>query len=358
MGSLNGRGRCLTRAVPASMLSGRMGTFGFQWHLTDRCNLRCRHCYQHGHSPRSERGLDDLRRMADRIFAALPGRRVSVNLTGGEPLVLPHLFDLIDHLTTFPNLEEVNLITNGTKVSERIVAELGDRPAIGTVKVSLEGADAATNDTIRGRGNLERVRRNLGALGATGKPVVLMVTLALYNLGQIEAMVGLARELGLAGVIFERFIPLGRGRELAAQVLSAREWGEASARIARAAGAEVEAGDLLAYRAFWLVLGSGGDDDELRGALCNLGDESMALMPDGTVYPCRRLPLPRGNLLDEPFEAILARLSELGIDAVRPKLRGQLCGVCGVGGCAGCRALALALLGDVLADDPQCPLLH
>jgi len=25
--------------------------FIIQWHLTERCNLRCRHCYQEGQKP-------------------------------------------------------------------------------------------------------------------------------------------------------------------------------------------------------------------------------------------------------------------------------------------------------------------
>jgi hypothetical protein len=34
----------------------------------------------------------------------------------------------------------------------------------------------------------------------------------------------------------------------------------------------------------------------------------MALMPDGTVYPCRRFPLPVGKLPDDKMEKILAEL--------------------------------------------------
>jgi MoaA/NifB/PqqE/SkfB family radical SAM enzyme len=82
----------------------------------------------------------------------------------------------------------------------------------------------------------------------------------------------------------------------------------------------------------------------------------MALLPDGSVFPCRRLPLPQGNVLEEPFEAILARLAGWAPEALGPGLHGMACGLCGVEGCVGCRALALALRGDALADDPQCVL--
>jgi radical SAM protein with 4Fe4S-binding SPASM domain len=329
-----------------------MRTFGFQWHLTDRCNLRCSHCYQDAFSSGSERGLEDLRRMADRIFGALPDRSISINLTGGEPLVLRHLFDLMDHLHTFPNLEEIHLITNGTKTSDQVLERLRAQPKLGTIKVSLESAEAATNDAIRGEGNLDRVRRGIERLLTTGKPVVLMVTLSRVNAAAIEPTLDLACSLGASGVIFERFVPLGRGREMAEAVLDARGWRDAVLHIARASGIEADPEDLLAYRAFWLEPSS--LDSELRGALCNLGDESMALMPDGTVYPCRRLPLLQGNILTEPFGVILDRLKRFGVEALRPRLRGQLCGACGVEDCAGCRALVRALTCDLFGDDPQC----
>jgi MoaA/NifB/PqqE/SkfB family radical SAM enzyme len=38
--------------------------FFIQWHLTERCNLRCRHCYQ-GDRPMQEMTLDEVKREID-----------------------------------------------------------------------------------------------------------------------------------------------------------------------------------------------------------------------------------------------------------------------------------------------------
>lgn len=336
-----------------------MRTFGFQWHLTDRCNLRCAHCYQSDFSAAAERGLDELRRAADAIFEGLAGRAdsVSINLTGGEPLLLPHLFDLIDHVERLPGLAEVHLITNGTRTGDAVLERIAACGPLGTLKVSVESGVAAVNDAIRGPGVLARVEAGLERLLGTGKPVVAMMTLARSNAGTVAETVAWARAAGLDGVIFERYVPLGRGREgpMAGAALSAREWAAAARAVAAAADLDADADDLLPYRAFWLHL-TPGHDEPLRGALCNLGDGSMALMPDGTVYPCRRLPVPVGRVPADPFPEVLRRLAAWGVEAVGPRLRGELCGACGVEDCAGCRALAFALTGDPLADDPQCPL--
>lgn len=334
-----------------------MRPFGFQWHLTDRCNLRCAHCYQSRFDASSQLGLDELRLMADSIFTALSTRRISVNLTGGEPMLLPHLFDLIDHLGGFPNLDEITVITNGTRADDATVERLEACEHLGALKVSIESAEAEVNDSIRGEGNLERVSANIERFASTGKPVVLMVTLSRSNLGAVRSTIDWARDAGLAGVIFERFIPMGRGRSMAGQVLTAREWASAVLAICATTQAggleEDDIGELLPYRALWIWTTTRAPFP-VQGALCNLGDESMALMPDGTVYPCRRLPIPVGNILEDSVPSLLESLERYGLQGMKPRLRGLLCSSCEVETCMGCRALAFALTGDVLSDDPQC----
>jgi MoaA/NifB/PqqE/SkfB family radical SAM enzyme len=330
-----------------------MKGFGFQWHLTDRCNLRCAHCYQDDFGPSAERPLGDLCLMADRVFAELAGRPVSINLTGGEPLLLPHLGGLLEYLERFDDLEALHVITNATVAAEPVLACLARAKRLKSLKVSLESAEPAANDRIRGRGNFARVRRNLDVYRARlGRPLVLMMTLGRHNVQGIGAMAALAREVGAAGVIFERFVPLGQSQAFAGQTLGPEDWSRAVSAVLAAAGSRAETEELLPYRAFWLW--TDGRSEPLEGALCNLGDESMALMPDGTVFPCRRLPIPVGHVLAEPFAEILPRLAGYCSKALLPRLRGGLCGLCGVEGCAGCRALARALQGDVLSDDPQC----
>jgi hypothetical protein len=51
---------------------------------------------------------------------------------------------------------------------------------------------------------------------------------------------------------------------------------------------------------------------------------------------------------------LLTRLEPFGAGKIRGRLNGGRCGFCGVEGCAGCRALARAITGNILADDPQC----
>jgi len=332
-----------------------MRELGFQWHVTDRCDGRCAHCYQSDFSGSRELGLYGLVDVAARVLSALDGCRVSINVTGGEPFLLPYLPELLRALHRHEALEEVNVITNGATATPKALDALAALPKLGSFKISIEGGDRETDDALRGPGHFDAVMQNLPRFLATGHPVALMLTLSRRNASSIAGAIDVARGCGASGVIFERFVPLGRGLGMADATLGASEWRDAVCAIAAAAGVDAEPEDLLPYRAFW-VDARPGADAPLSGALCNLGPDSMCLMPDATVYPCRRLPVAVGNVLSEPFDAIRARLAAWAPDAIRPRLSGSRCGSCTVEGCTGCRALALAVSGDPLADDPQCAL--
>ncbi|NMB77460.1 MAG: radical SAM protein [Myxococcales bacterium] len=331
-----------------------MKSFGFQWHLTDRCNLRCQHCYQERFDAAQERPLPDLVAMARAIANAIPDRAISINLTGGEPFLFEGLWPLLDSLDELENVEEYHIITNGTRARGEALHRLHGRKKLAGLKISLEGPDADTNDAVRGPGNFAEVLQNLRALTVLQKPLHLMATLDRQNLESIPALVELVREEALDGVILERFVPLGRGRRRAGAVLDAAGWRRVIELVTRSVGIEAEAHELASYHAFWLR--PGDEAEPLRGARCNLGEESMALMPDGTVFPCRRLPLPLGRLPETSFVKILDRLSAFEPARLRSRLTGTTCRACEVLGCAGCRALALAIHGDPYADDPRCPL--
>ncbi len=330
--------------------------FGFQWHLTDRCNRKCLHCYQDTHETNSELTSELRLKAAELIMQSLTEEAVTINLTGGEPLLLPDLLDLIRYLDNYANLEEINIISNGTIENEQILHDLSLIRSFKHFKISLESGKPEINDAIRGKDSLKNLRRTIPLYKAlTGRDVTLMMTLSRMNFRSIAETVEFAREVGAAGILFERFIPLGTGLGIADAVLGADDWFAAVKEILAVARIDAEPDSMAAYRAFGLELNEKLDpEDRLEVAFCNLGAESMALMPDGTVFPCRRLQIPVGNILQEPFSAIRSRLADWECSRIRPQLHGEICGICPFEDCPGCRALAMALSGDPLDDDPQC----
>jgi MoaA/NifB/PqqE/SkfB family radical SAM enzyme len=169
--------------------------------LTDRCNLRCRHCFYY----RNER---DSREMADeellRGLETLRDRHkiLSMEWCGGEPLVRGELFEAGAAL--FPHNM---LYTNGT---------LGI-PKIGNVVtcVSLDGPPAM-HDYVRGDGCFERVAHNLA--GAENQTVLVLCTLNRANAAHLEEFLRSVEKLERPGlslpVYFLIFTPLRSYREV------------------------------------------------------------------------------------------------------------------------------------------------
>ncbi|MCL2558699.1 MAG: radical SAM protein [Treponema sp.] len=284
--------------------------FGFQWHITSKCPGQCAHCYQSEGQNDDELSLDALKHIADGIMRALPCP-VTINVTGGEPLAYRAgekeraVFGLLEHLCGFENLDELNIITSGMGVDADALSRLRALPRLAQVKVSLESHDKIINDRLRWPGNYEMALKSIRALTGAGLSVVIMSTLSRYNYICVKGLRDLSEDIGASGVIFERFVPLGRGaQEMGDATLERAQWDEVLRALAEISCAETS--KLAPYKAFWV------EGDAVRGAPCCLGRTSMALMPDGTVYPCRRVPRPIGKLPGDGMERILAKLGPFG----------------------------------------------
>jgi len=325
-------------------------TFNFQWHITNRCNLRCHHCYQEKFQDEVEEG--HLLLVAHRLMEELEKRDLHtvINITGGEPLLLGEdLFSLLNYLNSHPRVGELMIITNGLLLEKDLLFRLEEYQKLTTLKISLEGANSFTNDSIRGRGVFDKV---VGKIKLTEKvsslEVVLMFTLSKRNVKEFSSMLTLAKNLGVEGVMVERFVPQGRGKEMREATLSREEWRSFLEELINICELECTPYDLLPYRAFWI---KGEDEAEVLGALCNLR-EALCLMPEGTIFPCRRFPYPLGNILEDGLgKAIGSPFLETLKD--RKQLKGR-CGRCQVEGCYGCRALGYALFNDPYYEDVQC----
>ena len=107
--------------------------FYFQWHITERCNKHCRHCYQNGH-PSSDLQLSDLFMILDRMDEALVkwDRKGSLSLTGGEPyLRCLDLQSLMDRIDQMENFAYYDILTNGSLLSDEIIKSLKKQKKLG-----------------------------------------------------------------------------------------------------------------------------------------------------------------------------------------------------------------------------------
>ena len=256
--------------------------------LTYRCNWRCVFCYNPRHH--------DLRGLkAARWLGVLDELRalgtLYVALTGGEPLTHP------EFLTIARGVREralaLRILTNGALVTESLAAEIATlRPM--AVELSLHGARALTHDRATATpGSFDSMLRGLDRLLSQGVAVVLKTPLTRLNEDEMD---------GVRRIADERGVPLRLD-----PVLTPRDDGDPGPLAYRASPAAVDA--------MFRALGEHGQiphDERVKGGTnCGLGRTTLAIDPEGNVFPClqwRRAPL--GNVREASLVTIWTESAE------------------------------------------------
>ena len=339
--------------------------FGFQWHITNRCNLRCTHCYQEDYSDANELSFDGLKRIANEIIGTLSkwNKRGDIAITGGEPLVKEEMFPLIHYLESADEISSLDILSNGTLINKSIVEQIQCLKKIRCVQISLEGASPESNDVIRGKGTFEKAMASIRLLRKSGISVNIMFTLQRRNMEDIPAIIDLAIAEGIMALTIERFVPIGSGGRIKNELLSPKELKDVFEYIANRAEKEADRGGLTSIsrsRPLWVMCNrnssslSANPSEDMAGGICSIGLDGLCILPDATVLACRRLPIPIGNLKNDSLLKIWHTSALLWQIADKRNLKGK-CNSCEfIARCSGCRAMAYACTGDYLAKDPQC----
>ena len=158
--------------------------------ITNRCNLRCKHCYNDSGAKRDdELTFEEIKKAVD-TFADIGV--LNVVLSGGEPLLHPRIFDIIKYIRSKPM--SCIIFTNGTLITEEIVKKFKELSLV-SVAISLDGATPKTNDSFRGiPGSFEKTVNGINMLQEAGIPVRINVCLHRGILDEIDDLLGLFKE--------------------------------------------------------------------------------------------------------------------------------------------------------------------
>jgi len=179
------------------------------WELTYGCNLACVHCL-------SSSGRRDPRELTTEECATviddLADMQVFyVNIGGGEPTLRPDFWELIDHAVG--RKVGVKFSTNGSRITRAAAVRLAATDYV-DVQISIDGADAATNDAIRGSGSFDVASAAMRHLAdANFGEFKISVVVTRDNVGQLDAFAALADSYG-AQLRLTRLRPSGRGADV------------------------------------------------------------------------------------------------------------------------------------------------
>lgn len=166
---------------------------GISFETTRKCNLHCKHCYSDSGAPRrDELTVEEIKRLMDHIAAM---GVLSITFTGGEPLLHPYLFELIEYARLKPLT--VSLFTNGTLITPKIARRLKEL-GVCRVNVSIDGPDAKTHDTFRKvKGAFEKTVQGVTLLIKEGITVDASISINKLNYKKTKRILCMLKDLGV-----------------------------------------------------------------------------------------------------------------------------------------------------------------
>jgi radical SAM protein with 4Fe4S-binding SPASM domain len=275
--------------------------------ITDRCNLRCKHCFIEEGS--SELSIHQIRNILQE-FEEMQGLRLLI--TGGEPLLHSRLRELCDMLPDF--FVRKILLTNGILLSSTILKSL----TVHEIQISIDGLERA-HDSLRGKGAYKSAIRGLHAAVDAGFEVSVSTMVHPGNLGDFDAMEKLFNTMGIKDWTVDIPCVTGRLKQNAALQISP----EIGGRYLRYGfGGGIHAGS--------------------AGYAC--GSHLMAVMADGRAAKCTFFSENSIGRIEEGLRTCWQRIRHVRLDELK-------CDCSFIESCrGGCRYRAL-LFGDQLGKD-------
>ena len=299
--------------------------FIFQWHITERCNWHCKHCYQEDKIS-ADLSLEQLFQIFEQFLFLVkkwrfPPGRCFVAFSGGEPLVRKDFFQLLEKVGQGSRQYGYgcSLMSNGSLFTEENLGWLKTM-GLGFIQVSLDGMEKE-NDKIRGEGAFQKAVNGIRLVRKSGIPVRVSFTFHKENIKDTEALLNLCSELGVYALGVRRLVPTGRGKELAGLALQPRELRKYylnlknlnKKRLLKISNRPLTKIDIGCEGSiFYSELLT----DPLPGMASRRGcglvsGAILTIMANGDILPCRRLPIVLGNALkDNVYDIYYSQLMQ------------------------------------------------
>ena len=340
------------------------------WNYTQACNLTCKHCYQEaGHKPLADELSTDLKlEFVDQLGAEYVP---FLAIAGGEPLVSKDIWKVLDRAKQ--RGVHTTIATNGTLLTKDTCQRLAEA-GVKYVEVSLDSILPDEHDGFRGlvgawKRTVDGIRN---AASTPGLRAGMAMCVTRLNYHHTEDMIHFARDLGCTTFVHFNFIPVGRGRELAAMDIAPRDR-EALLELLNRHLQEGQISIMSTAPQFGRACILYGPLDGLMATAhagkgkgrqakvlskyiggCGAGRCYCCVEPDGKVTPC--VYMSSEVIGDLKRQSLMEIWQDPRFDVYSQREdRSDHCVVCDFRSyCGGCRARALSYLDDMRAGDPGC----
>lgn len=340
------------------------------WNMTNRCNLRCQHCYIEAEDKayRNELTTEEAKVFIDDLAEM---QAPVLLFSGGEPLLRQDIYELGKYAAE-RNLRPV-ISSNGTLITPEMAQRIKDA-GFQYVGISLDGLRDVHDEFRVMKGAFDRSIQGIRNCLAIGVKAGVRFTVNKMNYKDLPGVIDLLVEEGVPRFCMYHLVYAGRGKEIANQDLSIPEmrdlieWLLNKTQELHDRGVEVEilttdnhADGIYLYNK--IVNEQPERADEVMELLkmhggCSAGKKFADVDAQGNVHACQFWGhVVIGNVKERKFSDIWNDLNNelmAGLKDMKSKLKGR-CAVCKyVEVCGGCRIRAEAITGDVWESDPAC----
>ncbi len=160
--------------------------------VTQRCNLKCKHCYIPQPSQETEMNFAEICKVLDILHAE---GCIWICFTGGEPFVRKDFLDIYQYAMDKGFI--ITLFTNGTLINKNIVDYLVKNPPY-QIEISIYGATEDVCQTVTKKtGSFQKCIDGTRLLVEQGFFVTLKTVVTTDNYHELSQIRAIAEELGI-----------------------------------------------------------------------------------------------------------------------------------------------------------------
>lgn len=305
----------------------------FQWHITDDCDQRCKHCYIFSENNCKELDSMSWEQMQETVancedFCEICHKLPYFYITGGDPILHPDFWRLLGLLKV--KAIPFAILGNPFHLNDEVCRKLKDH-GCQKYQLSIDGM-REIHDWFRKPGSFDITMGKNGCLKRAGIRAVVMTTVSGTNIKQIPDIIDMVVAL-LLSVCDKKF----------------KEY--------KAAGCETyfnkkyHLWTLYEYENGEFKIPEDAEEGMIYGG-CNCGNCHMTILPTGDVYACRRV---QNSKVANVYQDRLADVWVCQVEKYREYDKFKKCSKCELKAwCRGCPAVASGAHGDFYDADPQC----
>lgn len=331
--------------------------FTLQWHITDKCDQRCKHCYIFAGKDK-EYSLEFPYEVLEKIFfnfmdmCKRMDRKPSIVLTGGDPILHKDFWKLLElfHSNGVP----FSILGNPFHLDENVAKEL-KRLGCTAYQLSLDGLEK-THDFIRKPGSFNVTLSKIKVLNDAKIKSAIATTVSKLNINEIPELVEIAVEYKASSFGFSRYCPNKEDINNLIEPLVYREFLETMwdkfMKYQNSRTAFILKDHLWKLFLYEKGIFNIEEDSDLIMDGCHCGITHMTVLANGEVYGCRRCESHIGKL---PENSLYDIFFGNEIEKYRTFDNFEACTDCELFRyCRGCPSVSKCATGNFYAKDPQC----